>query len=476
MALRVLEVAANLVRLLVLARLLGPVPFGLFGLALLAVTALDTFTNIGLLPALIQTRKPLDSYLPTAWSLSLLRGAILGSGALFLGPTIARFFSRPELGFIVQILGITLVLSGAVNPRIVELNRGLRFRERFFFEGSALLAELVTAISSTFVLRGVWPLVLGFLARSLVRLVGSYVVVPLGGIRFRIGLTRVRELLTFGKWIGANGVLIFLMIQGDDVIVGKLLGAAALGLYQMAYRLSNIVTTALTHVTSVVTFPAYAGSQGNRQELARLFRKTLGLVSLVTFPLFFAIQVFAPDAIRMLLGESWLPMVPALRILAVWGVGRSLSATVGPLFNGVGRPRVNTFIQLAKLIILAAGLYPLTVTAGLTGTALALAVASIIMDPFSVLLASRVVGLGWRDLAAELLPPLASSALLGVAAVLVRRQLGGFHGLVQLTAAFCIPAAGYLWWHRQRILALLSESALGEKPGLTAPVAKGIPS
>ena len=100
---RRVEVTANLVRLLVLARLLGPVPFGLFGLALLAVTALDTFTNIGLLPALIQTRQPLEDYLPTAWSLSLLRGVILGGGALLLGPTIASFFSRPDLEVIVQV-------------------------------------------------------------------------------------------------------------------------------------------------------------------------------------------------------------------------------------------------------------------------------------------------------------------------------------------------------------------------------------
>ncbi len=143
-----------------------------------------------------------------------------------------------------------------------------------------------------------------------------------------------------------------------------------LGFYQMAYRISNMPATEITHVISQVTFPAYSKLQDNVPKLREAYLKTLQLTALLSFPIAGLIFILAPDFTKIFLGEKWMPMVPAMQILALEGLLRSIAATTGPIFQSVGKPEIETKWQIVRLFLIVILIYPCTIKWGIVGTSM----------------------------------------------------------------------------------------------------------
>ena len=231
-------------------------------------------------------------------------------------------------------------------------------------------------MAAVLILRSVWALVFGLLAGNLVRLIVSYFIHPYHP-RLSSDWDRAKELFGFGKWILGSSILVFLITQGDDIFVGKLLGVTLLGFYQMAYRISNAPATEITHVISQVTFPAYSKLQENIPKLREAYLKVLQVTAFLSFPIAGLIFVLAPDFTEIFLGEKWMPMVPAMQVLAIWGILRAVG-TVGPVARAVGKPRIAANVQLVQLIVLATLIYSLSVRWGILGTSLAVVFGSLV--------------------------------------------------------------------------------------------------
>ncbi len=377
--LRLLEKGLGLIRLVILARLLAPHDFGLFGIALLAMSTLETFSQTGFQAALVQKKKNIANYLDTAWTVSVIRGFILFILVLLAAPYVALFFNTPKASLIIQVIGISLFLGGFTNIGILYFQKELEFNRQFIYRLSTTLFEFLVVISAALILKSVWALVFGMLAGSLTALAASYLIHPYRP-RFMFDLSKTRELFGFGKWVFGSSILIFLITQGDDIFVGKMLGMVALGFYQMAYRISNMPATEITHVISQVTFPAYSKMQDNLPRLREAYLRVLQMTAFLSFPIAGLIFVLAPDFTRIFLGGQWMPMVPAMQALVLWGCIRSLGATTGPVFQGLGKPGIATKLQLIQSILLAILIYPLSKQYGILGTSLAVVFASLIAN------------------------------------------------------------------------------------------------
>jgi lipopolysaccharide exporter len=361
---------------IILARVLAPTDFGLFGIALLAMSALDTFSNVGLNFALVQKKQDIIPYLNTAWTVQAIRGGLMALVLVVTAPYVADFFATPAAKPILQIIGLSTLIFGFTNIGVIYFQKDLEFHKQFAYEFSGTLAYVIVAISAVLLLRNVWALVFGLLAGTLAQLIVSYFIHPYRP-RLRFNWGQFKELFNFGKWVLGSSLLIYLVTQGDNIVVGKLLGAAALGFYQMAYQISNMPATEITHVISQVTFPAYSKLQADIPKLKDAYLKVLQLTTFLSFPVAGLIFVLAPDFTRIFLGEKWLPMVPAMQILVFAGLLRSIQATIGPLFMGMGNPKLDTKGQCLRLLVLAISIYPLTIHFGISGASLAV-VASIL--------------------------------------------------------------------------------------------------
>ena len=410
-AIRIAGQGFGFVRMIIIARILAPDDFGLFGIAMLAMAALSTFTQTGFSAALIQKKGKTEDYLNTAWTVTILRGGGFFTVLFFAAPYVAAFFNVPEATNIIRVIGVATLLDGFANIGVVYFQKELEFNKQFFYEFSGIMADFVVVVSTALILRSVWALVFGLLASSMVKLIVSYRIHPCRP-HLSLDLAKAKELFGFGKWILGSNIVVFLFSQGDDGFVGKLLGAASLGLYQMAYRISNAPTSEITDVFSRVAFPAYSKLQGNLQGLRQAYLKVLQFSAFLSIPLAGGIFILAPEFTQIVLTVKWMPMVPALQVLTLFGVLRSISATAGNVFPGVGKPQIATKWNSIRLGLLAAVIYPLTIRWGIMGASIAVVLAQIVLTIGFCYMVIQITDCGLRNFSRLIGLPLVSTAIM----------------------------------------------------------------
>jgi lipopolysaccharide exporter len=386
---RVLARIFSFLRLVVLARLLAPDDFGLMGVALLSLATLETFSEPGLDYALIQKKKEIKGYLNPAWTFLVLRGSFLFLLLFGTAPYLAAFFRAPEATWILRLISFSILVQGMVNTGLVYFRKNLEFNKQFLYELSGTLADFLVAISLALWLRSVWALAFGYLTGSLARLLASYFLHPWRP-RFEWDWGKIKDLFHFSQWVMGSNILVFLIIQGDDLFVGRFLGITALGFYQMAYKIANLPATEISQVIAQVTFPAYSKVQENLERLRRAYSQVFQGVTLSSLLLAGFILVFAQPFTKIILGEKWLPMVPAMRIMALSGLFRAIGAATGAVFYAVGKPKIETRWQLIDLLILVLLIYPLAVKNGITGVALAVLISTLVATIGFIWEASRI--------------------------------------------------------------------------------------
>jgi len=232
--------------------------------------------------------------------------------------------------------------------------------------------------------------------------------------KVRFNRRQFAELFRFGRWVLGTTIVSYVVVHGDDLFLGKVLGAAALGLYQVVYRISTMTTTELAYVTGTVMMPAYAKAQDEQARLARGFLAVLETVSGLALPFMVFLVVASRDIVAGLLPPHWADAVVPLQILAVAGFLRALTATGDPLFVGTGRPHMQFWMNLASLCVLALSIYPLTRALGVEGTCLAATLGFAASLPVWAR-AVTIAGVPWAEVLRSF----------GVAAILGLLVLGG---------------------------------------------------
>jgi len=241
----------------------------------------------------------------------------------------------------------------------------------------------------------------------------SYIIEPYRP-KLKFIRSQAKELFNFGKWILGSTILIFMITQGDDIFAGKLLGAAMLGFYQIAYRISNMPATEISNVISRVSFPLYSKLQDNLSRLKDAYLKILQLVTFISFPMAGLIFILAPEFTRLFLGEEWMPAVPVIQVLVLAGSIRSVITTTIPLFRATGRPKIETRWQVVRLFVLIISIYPLTVTYGILGTSVSVLLSAFISSIGFCFEAIRITECGFRNFGKLVMLPLLNGTIIAL--------------------------------------------------------------
>jgi len=232
--------------------------------------------------------------------------------------------------------------------------------------GLQAFASAGVAIPAVLVFQNVWGLVVGLIAGAFVSLIVSYVVQP-----FRPKLewdpARFKELTRYGRWITGLSFIGFIVTQGDDIFVSKYLGLAALAYYQLAYSISNLPATKVTHVISRVSFPTYARLQNNPEGLRAAFVGVLRSTMMLSAPVSVVIWLAAPGIVEHILGQKWAPILPLIQILVISAFVRSFAALGGALFQACDRPDLDLKMNLPRFVAVVGLIWPLTAWRGLEG-------------------------------------------------------------------------------------------------------------
>lgn len=437
-----------LINSVILARLLAPLDFGLMGIALMTLGVLQDFTNMGFREALVQRKGDLGEHLDTAWTISIIRGLVLFCVIFLLAPFIARFFENPKAGSVIRVVSLSLFFSGFNNIGVIYFLKNLDFRKQFIYDLSGTLTNVLVAIPLAYVIGSVWALVFGLLSSSVATAIASYVVHPYRP-SLRFNLDRVKDLVNYGKWITVSQILLVLLGRGDSGLVGKVLGTTALGFYQLAYKFATIPVTEITQAAYKLTFPVYSQLQDNVERLRRVYLRTLRFISFISAPLTAGMFIMAPDFVRVFLGDKWTPAVSCMQVLSLYGFALSISANTGPLFQAVGRPNLVSKIVFLRLIITGFLLYPFSLWWGITGTAIAVLVSALIMDPIAFYEVIKIIKCDTMEFCKPIVVSVVSSLVMVFFVLALKRyvirqiRIPGFFLLV-IVGGLCYFAISYI--------------------------------
>ncbi|MHA1385790.1 MAG: lipopolysaccharide biosynthesis protein, partial [Candidatus Helarchaeota archaeon] len=374
-SIRAIEEILYLIKLIVLARILSPEDFGLFGIALLTLDIMKIFSRTGFESALIQKKEDIHPYLDSAWTFSIIRSVILCSVLFFIAPVVSFYFNAPESMHLIQVIGFVMLFGGLTNIGFTYFDKELQFNKKFIYLVTGSSLDFIVSILAALLLQNVWAIVIGMLVGHLSKCIMSYILHPYRP-RLSRDVGKAKELWNYGRWILISYIILFLITELDDFFVGIFLGVTALGFYQMAYKISNLPATEITDVIGQVTFPAYSKVQNEEKKLREGYLKTLKNVSFLTFLSGGLIFTFAFDFTKIFMGDKWIPMVFAIQVLVIWGIIRSLATTATPVFQGIGKPEILPRIRLIQFILMAICLYPLTMQYGIVGTSFAVVIPS----------------------------------------------------------------------------------------------------
>ena len=448
--LRLTDRSIGMVSTLFLARLLAPADFGLIAMAMSIVAMLEVISTFSFDIALIQNPTAERRHYDTAWTFNVLFGLVNACLLLALAGPVATFYAEPRSEKIMMWLALYAALQGFVNIGMVAFQKDLELHKEFSFGLTKRLISFTVTMTLAFSLRNYWALVAGTIVSSLVGVVLSYWVHP---YRPRFSLAAREELFHFSKWMLINNVLIFLCHRSTDLVIGRVTGAPALGLYNIAYEVSNLPTTELVFPISRAVFPGYAKMAASLEDLRQGFLDVLSVIVLFAVPAGLGIMVVSEPLVYVVLGAKWKEAIPLIQMLSVFGVLRASVSNSGSVYLALGIPKVMTYLALLFLALMAFGLWAWVPQYGAPGAAAAVLLAAAIQIPVGFVVVTRKIALRLPAFLGALWRPLIGGVVMVAVVALVRDSaplLGAAHfvqlaTLVPLGASVYVAAVLVLW-------------------------------
>lgn len=429
---------------ILLARLLSPTDFGTVASATLVIGLVAMLNELGLGAAIIQRPDLRSGHLNAGFWANLAAGLIFWAAMAASAGAIGGFFHNPAVGPISAALALSFPLIGlAVVPKAL-LERELRFRVIGVVDTLAAILNGGLSIVLAFSGAGAWSLVVGTLAGYAAQLVGMWL-----GARWRPGLAFTREefkdLFSFGLNVLGTRLFSYMSANVDYLLVGRMVGPAALGAYSLAYKLVTWPMLKISHVTLRVIYPTFSRIQNDDEALRRGYGKLTQALALVTFPILAGLAVYAPEAIPFIFGPHWSAAVFPTQVLCFSGAMKALVCSIGTIFLSKGRPDLELKLNIYGLCQLTVFLL-IGIHWGINGVAIALAFSSLIHAPVQQYFANRLIGLTPGRYLAGLGVPVAATAVAAVALVAWRlTALGhGAPGWLVLAGAVPVGALSYM--------------------------------
>lgn len=343
---RLLQQAVMWVLSIVIARQLDPTDYGLMALGVFFTNFLAFVSEFGLSSSLIQRKELDDRDVHAAFWVMLAANAGIYLVLWLLSYPIAQYYDTPRLAAVIQVLGLTFIVGSLRLIPLCLLTRDLQFERLGWAELGGGIASGITMWWLAVAGYGVWALVVGSLVASVATTVFMLWFRPWAPRPvFEFG--RVRGMLRYGLSMNGSKILTYLSGNADNLIVGKVLGGAALGVYNMAFILGTMPTQKVTPIVYRISFPVLARLQEDRVQSSRYFLQSTRYLALAAMPAMLGLMLAADDVVGLALGAKWAAVVTPLRILCTVGVLKALAVMLNVVLSA--RDRAGTLLAYGVL-------------------------------------------------------------------------------------------------------------------------------
>lgn len=358
---------------IILARLLGPEPFGLVAIALFVQGLGNLFAEGGLGSALIQSQDNSEHDIRSVFSTQILIGILMSIAIAGAAPLLATFFHEPKATPVIMIMALSFTIQAIGQTANALIRRNFEFKKiQIISLVSYSIGYLGLGLPLAYLDYGVWSLVAAQLSQVGINAFATYFSHrhPI----FPLVSPKNCRFLRFGAAMTLNNITSWSISNLDTAIIGRSFESATLGVYNRVFNLVNMPMFAITSSLQSVLFSAYAKSQNNNKILQRTFIASTSMMALLFFPIYGAMAAIPDLIIPTLYGDKWQTAIPLMMPLCFAMPVHAMLTMSGPLLSAMGLPHYELKAQLLTLLIsipsliLAAQESVLTVAWTLLGT------------------------------------------------------------------------------------------------------------
>lgn len=430
---------------LILAKLLFPEQFGLVGMAAVFTSFVQVFNELGIGAALVQRK---DEYLRESHFHTAFWTGVVWSVGIFLlvslvaAPLAAAFYDEPLLKNLIPVLSIG-VLSSPVNiVHRAQLTKQMNFKKLAFISNASTIFSGTLALVLAFLGAGVWSLVFNSVA-------GFIIAMPLyfRATKWTPKLIwekqAFKDIFGFGVYTTGTSFLNNVLSNLDYLLIGKLVGASALGVYTFAFVLTDTFRNQFTTMMNKVMYPVYGRHQDDPVLLKKYYLKVLTYNSVIIYPIMVFLIILGEPLILSFFGSKWQGSVVPMKILAFSVMIHLLVSGHASLLRGLGQPKLELKLQFFKSVFLYAPLIAIGVYKyGIIGAAWACVVYKVLEVILAQYYLKKLVDVSFRELMGHLRPPLLASAAGFIVAMALYRL--GLHYLI-CGVALLASYASVIW-------------------------------
>ena len=441
-----------------LARLLGPHAFGTYAVAYVALIALLSFNELGVSLAIVRWPGDPAEIAPTVTSLSVATSIVIYAGCFLGAPRYAAAMGAPAATSVIRVLALNVIIDGIVATPAALLQRQLQ-------QAKVMVSDQLNCWLGAGIT--IWLACAGFGAMSMAIgrmagcLAGAIPLIAYSPGRLRLGFNRVkaRALLRFGLPLAGSSLIVFAVANVDQLVVGRVLGATALGFYALASNLSGWPSTMFSQPVRSVAPAVFSRLQHDRKAMVGGFLNVAGLLCAVALPVCALLSGSSVATIGFIYGGRWLPAAQALIWLGALAGLRIFFELLYDYFVVLAKSRVVLVVQLVWLGALIPALIVGARTRGIFGASLAgVAVAAGVVLPW-YLVELRQVGIRTGALAARLSRPLAGAAVAGLAAYAITRAIASDFPALLVSGTATLLVIAVLIYSMRSALKLLRPGA-----------------
>lgn len=401
----VVGIIIQLIQLSLLGRLLGPGEFGLMAIMMVVIGLANAVADFGVSNYLVQADSVSRALVRRLVGMGLSLSIVLSGSIAIIAPALASYYEMPQLADTLPWFGLVVIYNTLAQIYTAVLQRAFEFPRIAIIDIISATAGLLVSVLLAFYGWGLWALVFGQLSTGLVKAMASWV-----GVQSSIkqlpaeSLHQTGHAMRFGAFQVGERVLNFVSANFDKLIIGKLLGEQALGIYSVAFQLILRPVLVINPIFNRVAMPMFANVKNDNPRLTRGYLEMLRTICFVTFPIYLILCISAPTIISLLLGSKWGNAETLTSILALLGFLFAAGNPIGVLVIAKGRVDLALYFNSVVVVVNLIAVY-LGSLLGIYWVAFFFVATSwLILFPLEFYLRYKLIGMGISDYLCALKP------------------------------------------------------------------------
>ncbi len=341
----------GLVNTIILARLLSPEDFGIAAMAALSIGMIETFSEVGAVNLVIRSKDTSAKFIDTGWTFQILQGAIVAVAVVSLAPFLSAYFSEPRLEMVLLFAGLTAFVAGFQSMGVALARKRLDYGADLRFMVFKRVATLIPTLILAVVLRSYWALIVGPLIGAIGSTILSFYMFPR---RHRLAIKHAVPFLSFARAAIPMSVAYYLNSRLPTLVVGAAADTHKLGVFNVAYELSDMATNEVLKPIGRVLIPNFAKVVGQAEKVTEAFLFGVQLMLMIALPISFGLSILADRFVLEVLGNQWVEAGSMISWLAIYvlatGVVQELTNNI---LIAVGKEGLAARLIWARLAFIA---------------------------------------------------------------------------------------------------------------------------